>query len=94
MRPACVARVITAIDAHANPEPEADMLNAYWGSRKPTVQRHMSGTECWRANATSSIAHQCTALARLHRIVDEWGPRALPGIHLMDERLGGRDVLV
>jgi hypothetical protein len=50
----------------------------------------MSGTECWRANATSSIAHQ----RRLHRIVDEWGPRALPGIHLMDERLGGRDVLV
>ena len=54
----------------------------------------MSGTECWRANATSSIAHQRTALARLHRIVDEWGPRALPGIYLMDERLGGRDVLV
>lgn len=39
VRPACVARVITAIDAHANPEPEADMLNAYWGSRKPTAIR-------------------------------------------------------
>jgi hypothetical protein len=37
-------------------------------SRKRTVQRHMSGTQRWRANATSSIAYQRTGLARLHRI--------------------------